>query len=252
MLEDILYLVAFNGFAKDIGPAVATCKAIMTDERIWFPHLIQQTYGPKNKTRLQIMVEHMTSLKNGDKQHVVMKKNKLIVYMSEDRFLERLTELDLMAKEAKQSKLLHTMLGIPDSSGTRIISVACQNNCPKIVRELIKRGVWFNQKDDSGATPCYYGFNSKFGRDAWKALPYCAEYEYPKPKPSWRDNLDINEIINIINNQNVPPIPEHAWNIHHDLLIDGQGIELIANTQVPLKPKKLKSKLYKQQFGPKK
>ena len=139
MLEDILYLVAFNGFAKDIGPAVATCKAIRTDERIWFPHLIQQTYGEKQKTRLQIIAEHLTSLKNGDKQHVLMKKNKLIVYRSEERFLERLAELDLMAKKAKQTKLLDTMLGIPDSSGTRIISVACQNNCPKIVRELIKR-----------------------------------------------------------------------------------------------------------------
>jgi hypothetical protein len=114
-------------------------------------------------------------------------------------------------------------------------------NCPKILRELIKRGACYNQKDSSGATPSYYAFNSKLGKEAWRVLPYTAEYEYPTPvkeEPAW-------EIINIINN----PIP--VWHhVNHDLLIDGQAIELIANTHVPPKPKKLKSKLYKQQFGP--
>ena len=245
MLEEVLYLLAYNGFAKDIGPAVASCKATSTDERIWFPFLIQQTYGEKQKTRLQILAEHTTLLLGDEKHHIVLKEDGLKIYRSEERWLARLNELDLMAKKAGHPELINTMLSIPDTAGRGLISIACENNCPKIVKELIKRGACYNQKDDSGATPSYYAFNSKFGREAWRALPYSAEYEYPKPakrEPLWRDDI----LINIINN------PNPIWhNVHHDYLINGQGIELIANTQVPPKPKKLKSKLYKQQFGPK-
>lgn len=247
MLEEVLYLLAYNGFAKDIGPAVASCKDTWTNERIWFPFLIQQTYGPMQKTRLQILAEHTTHLVDGVKQHIVLKKSGLMLYKPEERWLARIKELEGMAKKAGHTELIKTMLGIPDAGGTRIISVACENNCPKIVVELLKRGIWYNNEDDSGATPCYYAYNSKFGRNAWRALineelTYSVRYEYPKPKPkepAWRHDL-----INIINNPN--PIWHH---VHHDLLIDGQAIELIANTHVPPKPKKLKSKLYKQQFG---
>lgn len=242
MLEDILYLLAYNGFAKDIGPAVASCKDTWTDERIWFPFLIQQTYGEKQKTRLQILAEHTTLLKNGDKHHIVLKKDGPIIYRPEERWLARLNELDLMAKKAGYHEIVSIMLSTPDSVGMRVMSVLCENNCPKIVRELVKRGVPYNRVDISGATPCYYAFNSKFGREAWRALPYSAEYEYPKPVK--REQAWLDDIINIVNNPN--PIWHH---VHHDLLIDGQAIELIANTQVPPKPKKLKSKLYKQQFG---
>jgi len=180
MLEDILYLVAYNGFAKDIGPAVASCKTAWTDERIWYPFLIQQTYGPMQKTRLQILAEHTTLLLGGDKQHIVLKKDGIMVYRPEERWLARLNELELMAKNAGYPELIETILSIPDTTGRGLISIACKNNCPKIVRELIKRGACYNQKDSSGATPCYYAFNSKLGREAWRALPYTAEYEYPK------------------------------------------------------------------------
>jgi len=246
MLEDILYLLAYNGFAKDIGPAVASCKAAWNDERIWFPFLIQQTYGKKQKTRLQIMAEHATLLLGDQKQHIVLKNDTLKVYRPEERWLARLNELEDMAKKAGHPELIKTMLSIPDTAGRGLISIACENNCPKIVSELIKRGAPYNNLDKSGATPCYYAFNSKLGREASRALPYTAEYEYPKPKPKerlWPDNY----VIHIINNPN--PVWYHA---HHDLLIDGHAIEVIANSEPKPKPKKLKSKLYKQQFGPKK
>jgi hypothetical protein len=233
MLEDILYLLAYNGFAKDIGPAIASCKATWTDERIWFPNLIQQTYGKKQKTRLQIMAEHTTLLLGDQKQHIVLKKDGFKVYRPEERWLARLNELEGMAKKAGHSELIKVMLSIPDTAGRGLISIACENNCPKMVKELIKRGAPYNHLDKSGATPCYYAFNSTLGREAWRALPYTAEYEYPKPKPkepSWRDDI---------------------WHYYqnHDLIIDGHAIEVIVNSEPKPKPKKLKSKLYKQQFG---
>jgi hypothetical protein len=236
MLEEILYLLAYNGFAKDIGPAVATCKATWTDERIWFPYLIQQTYGLKNKTRLQILAEH-TTLLMGEKLHIVLKKDGPMVYRPEERWLARLAELEAMAKSAEYPELIKTMLSIPDSTGRSLISIACENNCPKVVNELIKRGACYNQKDDRGASPCYYAYNSRLGREAFRTLPFQAEYAYPMPKgPSWLDNaVFINNV--------------HAANLHHDLEINGQAIELIYNSAPPPKPKRLKSKLYKQQFG---
>jgi hypothetical protein len=241
MLEEVLHLVAHNGFAKDIGPAVATCKAIMTDERIWFPHLIQQTYGPKQKTRLQILAEHMTQLKEGHNIHLIPKKKGPMIYRPEERWLARLDELDAMGKLAGHPEILKTMLSTPDSVGMRVMSVACENNCPKIVTELIKRGVPFNRIDDTGASPCYYAFNSKFGRAAFSALPWHAKYSYPKPKePSWQ--LD-----NLVQLVNIQPNPV----FQHDLIINGQAIEVIYNSAPPPKPKRLKSKLYKQQFGAK-
>ena len=230
MLQEVLHLVAWRGFAKDIGPAVATCKATWTDERIWLPHLIQQTYGPKQKTRLQILAEHMTHLKEGCNIHLIPRKIGPMVYRPEERWLARLNELDLMAKNAGHPEILKNMLMTPDSVGMRIMSIACQNNCPKIVTELIKRDLPYNRVDDSGATPCYYAFNSKFGRDSHSALPWDAPYSYPKPKElSWPDNVHIVPIAQAQLNP--------AW-----------YIDDLSNS--PPKPKKLKSKLYKQQFGP--
>lgn len=228
MLEDILHLLAWRGFAKDIAPAVASCKATWTDERIWFPFLIQQTYGEKQKTRLQILAEHTTLLNGGIKQHIILKKNGPMIYRSEERWLSRLQELWEMAEKENHSNILNVMLNIPDADGKTIFSVACENNCPKIVSYFLKKGVDYNQKTDLGATPSYYAYTSKFGKDAWRRLPFEADYDYPKAKSSWRDDV---------------------WYNFHDLQIDGHAIEIIANTHVPPKPKKLKSKLYKQQFG---
>jgi hypothetical protein len=239
MLQEVLHLVAWRGFAKDIGPAVASCRATWTDERIWYPFLIQQTYGPKQKTRFQILAEHTTQLLGGEKQHIVLKKDKLMLYRPEERWLARVNELDEMAKKTGHPTILKTMLGIPDTDGKTVFSVACENNCPKIISYYLKRGVDFNQKDDTGGTPSYYAWNSRFGRAAWNSLPYSAEYGYPKPKETfnlwWLDIIHLNPVV------------------HPDIAIDGHDIEIINNSvpPKPKKPKKLKSKLYKQQFGPK-
>jgi hypothetical protein len=159
-----------------------------------------------------------------------------MVYRPEERWLALLNELELMAKNAGYHELIETMLSIPDTAGRGLISIACENNCPKILRELIKRGACYNQKDSSGATPSYYAFNSKLGREAWRALPYTAEYEYPKREPTWADNIHIIPIAQA-NIMWQDYIAEYVW-----------PIEDLSNS--PPKPKKLKSKLYKQQFGP--
>jgi hypothetical protein len=236
MLEDILYLVAYNGYSKDIGPAALCSKATLTDERIWFPHLIQQTYGPKNKTRLQILTEHTTLLLGDVKQHIILTKDKPLIYRSEKRWIQRLNQLQEMAKKAMHSDILQTMLSIPDATGRAVISVASENNCPTIISYLLKRGIAYNETDDSGATPSYYAFTSRFGRQAFYSLPLNAEYGYPRP---------IERVIDweVVFNQ--PAIPQP------DIVFGEWNIELMVNSQPQPKKKKMKSKLYKQQFGPK-
>lgn len=236
-LEDILYLVAYNGYSKDIGPAALSCKATLTDERIWFPYLIQQTYGPKNKTRFQIIAEHTTLLLGDVKHHIILTKDKPLIYRPEERWIKRVNQLEDLGKMADHPDIVQTMLSIPDASGRGLISIACENNCPNIVSYLIERGFSYNEKDDSGATPCYYAFNSTFGREAYNRLPYTADYEYPRPK---------QRVINweVIFNEHINPQPQH------DIVIGQLNVEVVANSSPP-KKKKMKSKLYKQQFGPK-
>ena len=191
--------------------------------------MIQQTYGPNNKTRFQIILEHTTLLLGDVKQNIILTKEKALIYRSEERWIQRVNHLEEMGKEAKHPAIVHAMLSIPDATGKGLVSIACENNCPNIVSYLLERGFSYNKKDDSGATPCYYAFNSKFGREAHKRLPYTAKYEYPRPKPSeW--NYEVLFV----------QLPQH-----HNVIND----EVVANS-LP-KKKKIKSKLYKQQFGPK-
>lgn len=237
MLEDILHLVAYAGYAKDIGPAALCCKATLTDERIWCPFLIQQTYGPKNKTRFQIILEHTTLLLGGEKQHIILTKDKPLIYRPEERWIQRVTQLEDMANKAEYPDILQTMLSVPDASGRGLLSIACENNCPNIVLYLLERGAPYNQKDDSGATPRYYASNSTLGREAYNSLPLKAEYEYPKPKPKQRayDYFAVDNQPIIYHNINPIVIDEYMFNSQPE----------------EKKKKKMKSKLYKQQFGPK-
>lgn len=181
-LEDILYLVFWNGYAEDCRQAVYISKETITDERIWFPFLIHITYGPKNKTILHIMAEHSTPVGNRTKRKLIIKKGGAIIYRDENHWLARVKQLEQMASDTNHAKLFENILVTPDINGTTPLISACINNCPKIVSYLLKRGVDYNQKDDSGKTPSYYASNSKYGQQAWDRLltlsNFKAEYSY--------------------------------------------------------------------------
>lgn len=247
-LQDILYLVAYNGFAKDIGPAALCCKETLEDERIWFPYLIQQTYGPKAKTRSQILAEHMLHL-NGEKMKIKMKKGYIYIWRDETRWLERMADLEKMAQKADHTEIFENILGIPDTDGIGTFVTACKNDCPGIASYYLKRGVDYNQKTDCGATPAYYALHSEYGARVFNILPRWHRYCAPEPKPGgvWphvnfqmMDHADIHMLIN--NNFNQIIIHPANFNWVHNI---------VPNESEPVKPKKIKSKLYKQQFGPK-
>jgi len=238
-LQDVLHLVAYNGFAKDIGPAALCCKETLEDERIWFPHLIQQVYGPKAKTRPQILAEHMLHL-NGQKVKIKRDKNNLYLYRDESRWLQRMADLENLAQKAEHADLFKNILGIPDLDGISTFIVACKNDCPGIVSYYLNRGVDYNQKDDRGATPAYYALYSEYGRQAYYILPPSSICDRPRPKP--------RELMWELMGINNPVEDIQIWVHDHQLNVINN---IPMNQSEPVKPKKIKSKLYKQQFGPK-
>lgn len=235
MLQEVLHILAQNGFVRDIGPAIASCKATWTDERIWFPKLIRETYGPKSKTRLQIIAEHMTHLKENEKYKIVPKKDGISVYWSEEKWIQRINELNALSKLAGFPKIIQEVLKITDKDGGSVLTTACSQNCPKIVRFCIKNLLDYNQPTCYGATPLYFAWNSKFGKEAFHSLPIEAIYEYPRIIKKFEHEIDYwGPFIHI---QAVPNIQAVPFVYHFD-------------ESQQQKPKKIKSKLYKQQFGP--
>jgi hypothetical protein len=239
-LQDVLHLVAYNGFAKDIGPAALCCKETLEDERIWFPHLIQQTYGPKAKTRPQILAEHMLCMK-GQATKFKVEKNGLYVFRHETRWLERMAYLENLARKAEHTGIFESILGTPDLDGNSTFITACKNDCPGIVSYYLNRGVDYNQKNDRGATPAYYALHSEYGSKAYCMLPQSSICNAPQPKPReelmWINNFEYIPM-NMITVEDI-----QMW--FHKLQIN------VINQSEPVKPKKIKSKLYKQRFGPK-
>jgi len=239
MLQEVLHILAQNGFVRDIGPAIASCKATWTDERIWFPKLIRETYGPKSKTRLQIIAEHMTHLKENEKYKIVPKKDGISVYWAEEKWIQRINELNALSKLAGFPKIIQEVLKITDKDGGSVLTTACSQNCPKIVRFCIKNLLDYNQPTCNGATPLYFAWNSKFGKEAFYSLPIEAIYEYPRIIKKFEHEIDywgpvMGPFIHI---QAVPNIQAVPFVYHFD-------------ESQQQKPKKMKSKLYKQQFGP--
>lgn len=239
-LQDVLHLVAYNGFAKDIGPAALCCKETLEDERIWFPHLIQQTYGPKSKTRPQILAEHMLHL-NGQKIKIKREKNSFYLYRDESRWLERMTYLEILSRKAEHTGIFESILGTPDLDGNSTFITACKNDCPGIVSYYLNRDVDYNQKNDRGATPAYYALYSEYGSKAYCMLPQSSICNAPQPKPrvapEWINNFEYMQM-------NMIPVEDiQMWFNNHQINV--------INQSEPVKPKKIKSKLYKQQFGPK-
>jgi len=236
-LEDILYLLFWNGYTEDCRQAVYASKETITDERIWFPFLIQATYGPNKKTLLQIMTEHSTPVENATKRKLVLKKGGVMVYKDERQLLTRIRQFEQMAADTNHMNLFENVLGTPDTDGTTILIEASKNNCYRIVSYLLQRGADYNQQDSSGATPQYYASNSTFGQQAWNRILELSKFksEYKSPKLS-----------NIL--QSVLEAHREAHRrrmIRYRRMVGQDHIE-----EEPEPPKKrVKSSLYKSQFG---
>lgn len=226
--EDVLHLVISNGYVEDSRQAVYVSKGIYTDDRVWFPFLIQHGHGPKKKTLPQIIAEHCTHVRSSQPLKIVPNKAGLIIYKPEKQWLRRMAELHQMAVDSYHRRIFDDVLRKPDTDGISALIVACNNNCPKIVSYLLKRGIDYNQGDNHGGTPQYYAYKSRFGRNAWSRLLHESNfksiYEWPR--------LDVQ--------------PIQIYQLQDNL------VHLILNEYpepLPQPKKKLKRSEYKKQFG---
>ena len=235
--EDILHLVIWNGYVDDCQPAAYVSKETMTDERIWYPFLIQKTYGPKKKTLLQLIAEHSTHLKDNEQHKIIPRKSGLHVYKDENKWLKRANELRELAITSNHLSVFENSLWSIDTDGNSIFDVACKNNCPEIVSYFIKRGVNCNEANGRGGTPYYYAYNSKLGRQAAYRLVVSKpslQYNYPGPK-----QVTMHQLI------------ENLHAVHHNFHMDAQffiGMHNFEDNYEPPK-KRLKKSEYKKQFG---
>ena len=60
-IADVDYLIFYNGYAEDMRTYLSVNKAAWTCEELWFPYGVNILYGPKKKSRLQIVCENLDS-----------------------------------------------------------------------------------------------------------------------------------------------------------------------------------------------
>ena len=229
--EDILHLVIWNGYVEECRQAVYVSKETYTDERIWFPFLIQQTYGIRKKTYLQVIADHCTYVKTPSERKLVLTKGGMLIYKPEKRWLRRIKQIQQMAIDSHHMKIFEKILGKADMDGNTILFAASKNNCPKIISYLLKRGVDYNQENSLGATPDYYAYNSKHGRHAWSSLLDKSKFKskYNSPRSTYVHQLQPDR-----------PHQNHFINLN-------VGREPEFEPEPP--KKKLKHSEYKKQFG---
>jgi hypothetical protein len=130
--EDILHLVSWNGYTEEIRQAVAVNKDTWTDERIWFPFLIRQRYGSKQKGRFQILAENKNQFSN------------------DDRLMARYTNLKMMAENSYGMKHFRDQIDVRDTEGESALTAAINKKCEKAVKFLVEHGADINQTNKKG------------------------------------------------------------------------------------------------------
>ena len=239
--EDVLHLVMWNGYTEDCRQAVYVSKETYTDERIWFPFLIQHGHGPKKKTLPQVIAEHCTYVESPQTRKLVPKKGGLLVYKPEAQWIRRMAEIKQMAVNSYHTRIFDKTLKIPDADGSSALIAACMTNCPKIVSYLLKKGHDYNQEDNLGGTPSYYAYNSKLGQRAWYRL---LDKSNLKSKYKQPQRVYVAPVVPLAPLVPIAPVVPLA-HIYHQILNHNA-----INDDEPEPPKKkLKSSEYKKQFG---
>jgi hypothetical protein len=237
---------------EDSRQAVYASKEVYTDERIWFPFLIQHGYGPKKKTLPQIVAEHCTNVEPPQMRKIFPKKGGVIVYRPEERWIRRMEEIQQMAIDSHHMKVFETILNKADTDGQTALVAASKNSCPKIVSYLLKRGIDYNQEDDLGATPLYHAYKSKLGQKGWSSLlgesKFKAVYKSPRPVIEPMQYYHVQQLIEPMQYYHVQQLIQQ---VHQPNYMDILNFDFEPEAQpVPEPPKKkMKRSEYKKQFG---
>ena len=253
--EDILHLVSYNGYAEDTRRAVAVNRDTWTDERIWQPFLMDQQFGPKKKGRLQILAENKR------------------IYEHDTKLLARLEALKKFAEVTHHMKRFRKQVNIYDTDGESALTAAIQTRCPNVVQFLIENGADINQTNKKGRSALNLAKVMEKENDEDK------QHEVIK---GWNGRVVIGSvrqkrsefIVSYLTGLGAVDIPEEVQNvIYHRYIYEPprmRYMDLHMNMDLhmridrtynmihrlyvepepgPPKPKRMKTSLYKQQFG---
>jgi len=263
-LQDVLHLVSWNGYHKDIEPAISSTKETFTDDRLMFPFGVQQKYK-EGKTRIQILIEN-----------------------DHRKAFDRIQEFRKMAGDTHHMPILKKVLDSTDDNGHSALTAAIEKKSVKLVNLLLEHGVNVNQTNKRGGTPLNL---------AEKTLAENKDMKYLPKKPGTKITLykmvpskGAKEIIDILKKNGAINIPEERmgyldyfraipgagrprpiiipnnrleWGHHEVYMRQNRFFDIILNDhhanlrnvrdpyhepEAP-PPKRLKSSLYKRQFG---
>ena len=246
-LQDVLHLVAWNGYSQDIAPAVAITKETWTDERLVFPFGIQQIYGD-GKTRIQILIE------NGA--------------------FDRVQEIMKMAVNTYHLPILKKVINSKDTKGETALTAAIKSRNVNLVKLLVKFGADINQVNKKGRSALNLAITCKEAKEpgsikGWdltnshecmksaRIVSYLTKFgavDIPEEvmRNDWRDILYMRNEWHIfmrdrgLRGKKIVSIPEfyERQNLRRHVLTT-----VLPDAPEAPKPKKLKASLYKQQFG---
>jgi hypothetical protein len=117
----------WNGYGHDVRNAVACTRETWTDERCWYPFLIQQKLGPKKKNTIQLLMEHPRIFTEA-----------------------RLAALEKMAADTYHEDLFQAALHARDTDGESALTAAIRSKSFNNVKTLVERGVDINQQNKKG------------------------------------------------------------------------------------------------------
>jgi ankyrin repeat protein len=260
--EDILHLAAYNGYAEDIRQAAAVNQLTWTDDRIWYPYLIAQLFGSKQKGRLQILAEH---------------KNQ---FGTDEKLMGRFNALEDMASSSHHMKVFLAQIDVRDTEGESALTAAIKTRCPNAVEFLVNRGADINQTNKKGRSALNLaksmdtdkdeeihvikkrngrtviaGVRQKRSEKITKYLTNLGAVDIPEEVD--RIHVHIHNNMNNLNGFNArlirfwahpipilnyPLFPGHVAGLN-------RSIALRTHDMNPPKPKRLKTSLYKRQFG---
>lgn len=194
-LYDVAHLVAWNGYAQDMIPYLGVDKAAWNNDEFWFPHVANQLYGERRKSRIHKICSNMTIYKDYKDRDKDQSHN-LIDSIIDDSYSPVQRIKQLLAYGAKADS--------KDTEGHTPLHVCCRNGWGRhkeIAEILINAGTNINEANIYGCTPLYMAARNghldivKLLLSKGASHISCSDNEYPIDKATEHGHLNIVKVL---------------------------------------------------------
>jgi len=167
-IADVDYLIFYNGYAEDMRTYLSVNKAAWTCEELWFPYGANILYGPKRKSRLQIVCENLDSEIFSSYTHNQYHRVDTLIELGANPDIEDtegMTPLMICARDAwEEHQYMASWLieycgadvNRKNKDGYTALHLAAANNKHHIVKVLLSHGADINSTYSDGARPIHW------------------------------------------------------------------------------------------------